>query len=908
MSEGATRTQVQLPWHALDAADVAARLGTGPHGLSSEEAGARLAIHGPNALERVDAPAAWRVLLHQFTSPVIYVLLLAAAVTLALGEFVDAAVIGAVLLLNAVIGFTQERRAEASVRALMELVSPMAIVLRDGHEREVDSRALVVGDVILLESGVRVPADLRLTWTNDLHLDESLLTGESVPVAKNADPEEATTDLAERRNMAFAGSMVTTGRGRGIVVATGMATELGAIAANMRTQVAPQTPLQRRMVQFARVIGVAVAVSAAAAFAVGVLLGEPVADMFIVAVALAVAAVPEGLPIAFTITLALGVRRMAARNAVIRRLAAVETLGSTTVIGTDKTGTLTENRMTVRDVWAGGSLFRIQGAAIERLDRREAEVAPLVEHHPLYLALLAGVLTNEAEVYERNGLVESRGDPTEAALLVAAARLGIEPADARIAYDVEVDLPFESERQYSACLRRRDGARFVFVKGAPERVMAMCDTLLSEAGEVPLESPVVHAAAASLAEGGMRVLAMAYRPLGDEPFDLTRPRGLVFLGLQGLLDPPRPGVREAIAGCKEAGIRVVMITGDHGVTAAAIARELGIGDRDRRAVVGSELDLLDDEAMTETVRSADVFSRASPLHKLRIVQALQRLGHVVAVTGDGVNDAPALRAADIGIAMGRGGTDVAREAADMVLADDNFVSIRAAVEEGRVTFDNVRKVTFFLVSTGVAAVITILAAVALEWPLPMVAAQLLWLNLVTNGLQDVALAFEPGEKGVLQRPPRRRSEGLLSALLWERTAIAGLVMAAGTLALFRWELERGGSLEAARSVALTTMVLFQMFHVGNSRSETLSAFRKSPFSNPFLFLATAAALAVHVAALHLPPTQYVLGVEPPDIEAWLLMLAVASAVIAAVEVHKAIRARWRRPAPAPATASLPSDT
>lgn len=877
-------------WHSRDVEDIVAELGTSRDGLARDEARARLERQGPNELKDVPPPGPVAVLLHQFRSPVIYILLVATVVTLLLEEFIDAGVIGAILALNAVIGFTQERRAEASVRALMALVSPRAHVLREGREFDIESREIVPGDLVLLESGVRVPADMRLESANRLNIDESLLTGESLPVEKNEAPmAESDVPLADRENMAWAGSTVTSGRGRGLVVATGMETELGRIATHMRVQDATDTPLQRRMAQFATVIGIAVGVSSLLAFVLGVLLGQGVSDMFLVAVALAVAAVPEGLPIVFTITLALGVRRMANRKAIIRRLPAVETLGSATVIGSDKTGTLTENRMTVREIAAGGHRFLIDGNSFE--SDSGSDVASVDDHRPLYLTLLAGVLTNEAEIYREGDGFEAHGDPTESALLVAAAHLGIDPTEAREAYDLESAEPFESERQYSASIHRYEGKRLRFVKGAPERIAAMSESVLLADGEAAFEPDDVHEAASAMAERGLRVLGMAYQDLNDGEADAESSAGLVFLGLQGLLDPPRAGVREAIADCRAAGIRVVMITGDHAVTASAIARELGIADDGEAVTTGAEIERMTDEELDERVGQARVYARAAPEHKLRVVGALRRNGEVVAVTGDGVNDAPALRAADIGIAMGKSGTDVAREAADMVLADDNFVSIYAAVEEGRVTFENVRKATFFLISTGAALVIAILASVALNWPLPMVAAQLLWLNLVTNGLQDVALAFEPGDKDVLSRSPRSPTEGILSRLLWERTLVAGLVMAVGTLALFKWELDRGTSLEHAQTVALTTMVLFQVMHVGNARSEGLSIFAKSPLSNPFLFVATAAALLVHIGALYFPPSQYVLRVEPLEAEAWVRMTLIALSIIVAIEAHKLIRGR-----------------
>jgi Ca2+-transporting ATPase len=664
------------------------------------------------------------------------------------------------------------------------------------------------------------------------------------------------------------------------------------------------------MTRFAHVVGLVVVGAAIAAFALGVARGEPVAEMFIVAVALAVSAIPEGLPVVFTITLALSVRRMARRNAIIRRLPAVETLGSTTVIGSDKTGTLTENRMTVQRIWAGGRIFTLGDvgtgdAAGTVRDAGTGEAAATLgdgrtvapaEDLSLRLTLLAGVLTNEADIARTDVGHETHGDPTEAALLVAAARLGLEPAEARARYPIYAEIPFEPHRQYSASIRMEDDRPLVFVKGAPERVLAMCTQLRTAEGVVDLDPAVVLEAARELASDGLRVLGMAIgvpaRP--PAPERLEEPAGLTFLGLQGSMDPPRPGVREAIAGCQASGIRVVMITGDHAGTARAIGEQLGIASAGASVLTGVELGGMDDAALRARVREVPIYARVAPDHKLRVVQALQSHGEVVAVTGDGVNDAPALKSAEIGVAMGKSGTDVAREASDMVLADDNFVSIYAAVEEGRITFDNLRKVTFFLVSTGAAEVLAILTTLVVQWPLPFLPAQILWLNLVTNGLQDVALAFEPGEPGVLERPPRARGEGIISRLLWERTLLTGLVMAAGTLLMFRWELETSGHLGRAQTVALTTMVLFQVFHVGSCRSERRSVLALSPWSNPFLFAATAAALLVHVAALYLPPTQFLLRVEPLDLGTWVRMGLIASTILVAVEIDKLLR-RARTP-------------
>jgi calcium-translocating P-type ATPase len=872
-------TDEQPVWHAVDIETVTAALDAPPTGLSEDEARDRLARYGPNRIHEEKPVSNVTILLHQFTSPLIYILLVAAVVTLVIREYLDSAVIAAVLLLNAVIGFFQERRAEDAVRALLGMVAPRAKVVREGGIQDVDSEQVVPGDLVVLESGVWIPADLRLLSATRLRVDESLLTGESTPVDKVSDTFPEDTPLAERANLALAGTVVVSGRGRGVVVDTGDDTELGRIAGSVRQEIRPKTPLQTSMNRFAQIVGGVVAVSAVLAGIIGVLVGESPSDMFLVAVALAVAAIPEGLPVVFTITLAVGVQRMARRNAIVRRLAAVETLGSTTVIGSDKTGTLTKNRMTVLEVWAGGDLHEVEEAG---------GTTDLAE--PLRLTLLAGVLSNEASLGTEPD--QKIGDPTEVALLVAAGKFGIDPEAERDRFEVLEEIPFEPTRQYSAVVVTEDGSSQVLAKGAPERIMDMCDSMMTPDGSVaPLDRDSVVAAAGDLAAQGRRVLAMAVSEEGTvSPRTADGdPGGLVLVGLQGLLDPPRDGVAEAIAGCKSSGMRVVMITGDHADTARFIAAELGISEEDAEVLTGADLDGLSDAALAEAVGRVSVFARVSPEHKLRVVHALRDRGEVVAVTGDGVNDAPALKAADIGIAMGRDGTDVAREAAEMVLTDDNFVSIYAAVETGRITYDNLRKVTFFLISSGAATVAAILVALGLRWPLIMLPAQLLWLNLVTNGLADIALAFEPGEKGILNRKPRHPKEQLIHPRLWERTVVAGVVMAAGTLTMFWWSLETSGSVDQARVVALTTMVVFQAFHAGNSRSEHISVFRVSPFSNRLLLAAVAGSLGLHVASLHLPYTQFVFRFEPIAWDVWPVIVVVALSIVVAMELHKKFR-------------------
>ncbi|MBI2867769.1 MAG: HAD-IC family P-type ATPase [Chloroflexi bacterium] len=885
-------------WHIITAKQTLEELKSGPGGLSSAEAVARLAYYGPNSIESGKQINPWAILLHQFTSPLIYILLLAMVITMAIQHWSDAIVIGAIVILNAVIGFTQENRAENAMQALMRLISPKAEVLRDGHERQVESSTLVPGDIVLLQSGSLVPADLRLVRGVRLETEEALLTGESFPVRKDTAPLSGNGSLpiGDRRNMAFMGTIVSSGRGLGVVVATGSGTQVGSIARAMRRTTRAPTPLQGRMAGFSRWVTIIIVCASVLAFALGLSIGESPTEMFLTAVALAVAAIPEGLPIAMTVALAVSIRRMARRNAIVRRLAAVETLGSCTVIVSDKTGTLTENQMTVQAVFAGGSHYTVTGpghsleGGILR-DGRPVDMAR--DAPPLHLTLQAGLLANEASIDRTDGGFTARGDPTEVALLVAAAKAGLSSGDLLSRYPKMAEVPFEPERQFAATVHRDgDGdRRVVFLKGAPERVLDMCDSWLMPDGLRPLDRDAVIVEARRMAEQGLRVLAMA-TGAGEQASKTTldgTPTGLAFLGLQGMMDPPRPEVIRSIAACKRAGIRVLMVTGDHAVTAVSIARMVGLADTIEQVVTGRDLDSMSDAELDQALRRVAVFARASPTQKLRIVNALRRAGHVIAVTGDGVNDAPALKAAHIGAAMGRSGTDVAKEASDIVLTDDNFATIYAAVEEGRVAFSNIRKVTFFLISAGAGQVIAILASLALRMPLPFLPAQLLWMNLVTNGVQDVALAFEPGETGLYRRPPRRSREGIISWTLVERTVLVGLLLAAGTLGIYAWERAEDVTLSYARVAALTTAIMFQFFHVGNCRSEDLSLFKKDPFSNRFLFLGAVIALAVHIGAMYFDPTQALLKLEPLTALTWTRLILVSFTIILVVELHKLLR-------------------
>lgn len=894
-----------VAWHALATEQAARRLDVDlDAGLSAAVAGRRLQAHGPNELATEEPRGNLDILLAQFKSPLIYILLVALAVTLVIDEYTDAAVIAAVLVINAIIGFVQERKADRSVNALMDLAAPSARVLRDGRPCTVEARVLVPGDVVLLQSGDRVPADLRLIRANQLLIDESLLTGESAPADKRTDAVDEEFLAADRSSIAFMGSAVSSGRGRGIVIATAATTELGRIAEQIRAEVKPQTPLQHRMHRFANIVAMAVLGSTVVAFFLGLALGGAVDEMFLTAVALAVAVVPEGLPVAFTVAMALGVNRMARRNVIIRSLPAVETLGSTQTIGSDKTGTLTQNRMTVQRIWTADGWYGVgehdpRTEPTTRGAERQARTAGDAGD-PLSETIRSSVLTNEAELVRDTADPGEdgpgyRGDPTETALLEAAQRVGVDVEDLRHRYPVLAEVPFESQRRYSLAVVD-EGRAVLRLKGAPERVLELCSQVATAQGPRPIDDDEVLAAAHDMAAQGLRVLAMAVKSLHEPPAPGTTPEPdeLVLTGLVGMQDPPRPGVRDAIGACHAAGVRVIMITGDHAATGRAIARELGITRGEEPAVIeGSELETMADAELRRRVLEVDVFARVAPAHKLRVVNALRFHDQIVAVTGDGVNDGPALKAADIGIAMGRDGTDVAREASDMVLTDDNFVSITNALEEGRVVFDNVRKVTFFLLSTGVAAIVAILYSIAAGLPLPYVPAALLWLNVVTNGLQDVALAFEKGEPDVLEHPPRARDEGIVTPLLWERTVLLGITMAAGSLWLFQWAIEAGLDDAQQRGAALTTLVVAMAVHAGNARSERRSLFAVSPLDNRFLAVAVVGALVLHLGASYWGPTRAVLQIAPVTGGGWARITVVVLAVILVSELHKWLRSRRR---------------
>ena len=870
----------------MDLADVLDALGTATGGLGDAEAALRLQQYGPNTLPRREPPGLFEIVLRQFKSPLIYLLGIAAGVSLVIGEIKDAAFIMGVLLINAVIGTVQEARAEHASQALQQLLRIRAAVRRSQQVLDVDAETLVPGDVVYLESGNRVPADIRLIAAHGLEVDESLLTGESLPVAKDADwSGSAGTPLADRLNMLHAGAMVARGRCHGAVVATGADSAIGSLALDVIRSEGGRPPLVERMERFTRRIAIIVLVAAAAIAVMGVVMGRyAVTEMFMFGVALAVSAIPEGLPVALTVALAIGTTRMARRGVIVRRLAAVEGLGSCTLIASDKTGTLTCNELTVQQLRSpDGGVYEVTGQGFEPDGRFLKDGVPVQPDEAAALADLARSVTlcNEAELLRRDGGWAWRGDPTDVALLTMAHKLGWRKEDTEELHPQVNEIPFEPERQFAATFNRDgDGVR-VHVKGAPERVLQML-----AAGQ---DVERLLAMAREMAENGYRVLAVAD---GPAPADLgatdapPTPGELDCSGLVGMIDPLRPDVREAVADAREAGVTTVMITGDHPLTALAIARDLGLASAADEVITGVDLIAAPPESLPDLIARTKVFARVAPHQKLEIVNAAREAGHFVAVTGDGINDAPALRAANIGVAMGKSGTDVAREAAELVISDDHFGTITAGIEEGRIAYNNIRNVIYLLISTGAAEVILVALALLFGSPIPLLPVQLLWLNLVTNGIQDVALAFEPGVGDERLQPPRPPREPIFNRLMIERTLVAALFMGVVGFALFQWCLAAGWSEDASRNALLMLMVLFENVHLFNCRSETRSAFAISPLRSPVLMVGMLVAFSIHVAMTYLPVGNLLLTTQPVDAASWLQLLMLSLPILAVMELHK----------------------
>ena len=867
-------------WHTVSAEETAGRLESDTAaGLDAAGAAARLAEHGPNELREKAPRSAWAMLLGQFTDFMIVLLMAAALVSGLIGELADALAILAIVVLNGVVGFVQERRAEEALRALKKLAALKARVVRGGAAQTVPAADLVPGDLVLLEAGTAVPADLRLVAAATLRVEEAALTGESHPVEKRVEPlADPGLPLGDRLCMAYGGTVVTYGRGRGIVVATGMASEIGRIAELLAGTAEVRTPLQKRLGVFGRQLSVAALVVCVVVFGLGVLRGEPAGLMFLTAVSLAVAAVPEALPAVVTICLALGAQRMVRRNALVRRLPAVETLGSVTCICSDKTGTLTCNRMSADAWWADGRAE----AALPAGEALDAE--------PWRSLVRALALSNDAGVDDDG---EPAGDPTEVALYLAARDAGFDKAALEAGSPRVAELPFDSDRKCMTTFHRgAEGAVVAWTKGAPERVVEACTHVLTAAGAQPADAAALAAQAERMAAEGLRVLAVARRDwdaVPDAPQAEAVERDLVFVGFVGLIDPPRPEAAEAVAECRRAGMRAVMITGDHPLTARAIARRIGIvgegdGDGDDGVVSGRELAAMDDAELARRAASLRVCARVDPAQKIRIVQALQADGEVVAMTGDGVNDAPALKRADIGVAMGKVGTDVAREASAMVLLDDNFATIVAAVAEGRRIYENIRKFVRFVLAGNAGEIIVLLVAPLLGLPMPLQPIQILWVNLVTDGLPGLALAVEPAGKGLMDRPPRPPGESLFAGGLGIHVVWVGLLIGGLSIYAQWWGLSRGS--EHWQTMVFTVLTFAQLFHVMAIRSEPQSLFSAGLGSNLPLLGAVALGAVLHLAVVYVPPLAALLKTQPLTALELAFCVLLPASVFVAVEIEK----------------------
>jgi Ca2+-transporting ATPase len=878
----------------LEAAVVARRLAVDPaQGLDSDEASRRLAEHGPNELQASARISPWRLLLDQFKNVLILILLVAVGLSLVLGHATEAIVISIIVVLAAVLGFVQEYRAERAIEALGRMAAPTATVVRDGEELDVPAREVVPGDVVLVHAGDRIPADARLLEVANLRVDEAALTGESHAVEKRAGPLEGDDlPLGDRTNVVYAGTAATYGRARAVVVATGMQTEFGGIASLLETIDRAKTPLQLSLDRVGILLARAAIVIVIVVVGLGLVRGQPFLEMLLFGTALAVAVVPEALPAVITISLTLAAQRMVKRNALVRRLPAIETLGSVSVICSDKTGTLTKDEMTVRAAYADGVLFEVTGSGYEpegafRLNGEAAEPSPV-----LVEALRGGALASDAAVVRDGDQWHVRGDPTEGALLVAAAKAGLEKRELDRAFPRVAEIPFTSETKRMTTLHELDDGIVAYAKGAPEIVLASCTRMLTAAGERELDDErreQVLELARSLAAEALRVLAVARR---DDARTENAERDLTFVGLVGMIDPPRPEAADAVATCRRAGIEPVMITGDHPLTAQAIARELGILT-DGRTVTGPEVESMTDEQLRGEVESIQVYARVSPVHKLRVVTALQENGHSVAMTGDGVNDAPALKKADIGVAMGITGTDVAKEAASMTLTDDNFASIVSAVEAGRGVYANIRKYLMYLLSANLGEIVLLLGASLLGRPLPLSAVQILYINLATDGLPALALSVDPAEPDLMRRSPRQRVEGIFTRPVVRLVAVGGLWSGVATLTLFSWAHASGRGLDEAMTMTFATLVLIEFFKAYSFRSDRRSVLRR-PFANRWLNLAIAWELLLLALVLHVPFLQDAFGTTSLSPGTWAIVLATASTVVPVLEAAKWWIARTER--------------
>lgn len=876
-----------MKFHEMNETEIASVLRTDfTEGLDEKEVKSRREQHGYNALAEGEKQSALLLFFAQFKDFMVLVLLAATLISGLLGEMVDAIAIIAIVLVNGILGFFQERKAEKSLDALKELSAPQVHVLRDGGWVKVPSKEIVPGDILKFTSGDRIGADIRLIESKSLEIEESALTGESLPVQKNTSPLRIPNPgLGDMDNMAFMGTMVTRGSGVGVVVATGMKTAMGQIADLLQTAEAQETPLQRRLEQLGKILITAALFLTLLVVGIGVLQGHDLYTMFLAGVSLAVAAIPEGLPAIVTVALSLGVQRMIRKNAIVRKLPAVETLGCASVICSDKTGTMTQNKMTVTHLWSGGKTWTVDGVGYSPAGsfyHKGSDINPQSEKS-LQQLLTFGMLCNHAEIIEKENEYAIDGDPTEGALLVAAMKAGYRRPNLLSQFEVINEFPFDSQRKMmSMIVKDKNGRKFAVVKGAPDVLIGLSESILWDQRQQILTkelSAKVQAAIDELAGNALRTIAIAFKPIADSTVVLHEneaEKGLTFIGLQGMIDPPRPEVKTAVKECNDAGIKTVMITGDHVITAKAIAEQLGILTKGSKVIDGKRLSEMSVSELEDVVDEVSVFARVSPEHKLKIVKALQNRGHIVAMTGDGVNDAPAIKAADIGVAMGITGTDVAKEASSLVLLDDNFATIKAAIKEGRNIYENIRKFIRYLLASNVGEILVMLFAMVLGLPLPLVPIQILWVNLVTDGLPAMALGLDQPEENVMKRPPRHPKEGVFARGLGWKVISRGFLIGLTTLLAFIIVYNRNpDELAYAQTIAFTTLVMAQLIHVFDCRSEK-SVFARNPFGNKYLVWAVISSLVMVLAVIYSPALQpifHTVAIMPSD---WLLILGLSA--------------------------------
>lgn len=881
-----------------EAADAVLKtLDTSETGLSSGEAENRLKKYGKNELKEEEKTSAVKLFLSQFKSFLILILIVAALVSAFLGELVDALVILFTVFLAGVLGFVQEYRAEESIKLLKSLTSPEALVVRDGKEVKVPSSLLVPGDILILQAGDRIPADARLLEAQSLKIDESSLTGESVPVEKSIKILLPETPQPDRKNMAYTGTSVTYGRGKAVITATGMSTAFGKLAGLLGEIERERTPLQEKLDQFGRWLGAATLIVVAFVAVLGIFKGFDPFEMFLWGVALAVAAIPEALPAVVTVGLALGVRRMVKRHALVRKLPSVETLGSTNIICTDKTGTLTQNKMTVEKVYVNGTMLSVTGNGYEPVGDFFKEGQPVSEDIHLHKLLVTGALCNDAGLVEEEGIGDIIGDPTEGALVVAAAKKGIWRPDLELGHRRIGEVPFSSERKMMTTLNASEEGLYAYSKGAPEVILGCCTKIFLGGQEKELTPEIrkeILDTVNEMANQTLRVMGFAYRQVPENIVPENAEREMVFAGLMGMRDPPREEVKVAIATCTDAGIRTVMITGDHKTTAFAIAREIGIYREGDLVLTGTELDALGDKEFEDMVEKVSVYARVYPEHKLKVVNALKKKGYIVAMTGDGVNDAPALKAADMGIAMGITGTEVSKEASSMILTDDNFASIVSAVEEGRNILKNIKNFIAYGLTCHIGVVLIVLVGVLAWQILPVIAVQILWINLITDGLPPMALSLEAPDRGLMKQKPRKSTEGLVSRRMLIASLGLGALIAVQSLGVLSWALEEGMPLPKIQTLIFTLVVISLMFNAFNWRSDRLSVFSLGIFTNWPLIYAILSTVLLQLAAIYVPVLQTAFRTVPLSLSDWGMIIPLASTTLIVMEVAKYLERRAHR--------------